>query len=165
MFRPLAFASVLVFSTRCFSQQVTAEPSVVPGIEIIGPQDSGFTRAVAQVAGSDQPASLTAWLPYSFLVRNNSSQPFAAICVAWSAKLNGDPQTHNLADACPSWFDRRSHQVQPGQVVLFTPAGIVSSPRNLNIFSQGRGLGNLPNYKRAQSVGIFRGKRGFCLRT
>jgi hypothetical protein len=74
-----------------------AQPSVVvtpvsdslPGIILVGPGDPAFLPAVQALIGANSP-SYEPELPYSVLVRNNTSRPIIDVCVIFSVtQVNG----------------------------------------------------------------------------
>jgi hypothetical protein len=153
MTRAFALFSVLAAAFTCYSQSVTVQPSTISGIEIIGPQAPDFAASVAQIVGTDQPGNLTAWLPYGVVVKNNSPQALAAMTVVWTETLDAGPLRPVQRDYW-SWFNAPLKYVQPGSAVLAIPQNMLQQPRNLTAFSAGRGLGNLPNFQRAQRIEV-----------
>jgi hypothetical protein len=150
------FSSVLFRASICYCQQVIVQPSAIAGIQIMGPQSPDYTAAVAQIVGSEQPPTLTAWLPYGVVVKNNSTQVVAGVCVVWTMALGTGP-LGGAGGGCSStqWYDSPSNELQPGQAALAIPPQILHKPRDLTPFLRGTGmLGNLPNYQRVQRLGI-----------
>jgi hypothetical protein len=150
------FSSMLLPAFSCYCQQVIIQPSAIAGIQMMGPQSPEFTAAVAQIVGSEQPYALTAWLPCGVVVRNNSSQVLAGICVVWTMALDAGP-LGGAGGGCSStlWYDSPSNQLQPGQAALAIPPQILHKPRDLKPALRGNWLGNLPNLQRAPRVGIM----------
>lgn len=151
MFRTLALFCVLAFC--CYSQPIIVQPSAIAGIEIVSPQAPDFAAAVAQITGADPPRNLLAWLPYGVIVRNNSSQPLAGLCVLWSAAYDARA-LRQLGNICSQWFNGPAHQIKPGHAVLAIPAAILQQARDVRPFSDGNRLVNLPNYQRAQRLEV-----------
>lgn len=156
MIRSFVFSSALFTGFCCYCQQVTVQPSTITGIEILGPQSPDFTAAVARIVGSAQPPTLAEWLPYGIVIKNNSSQAVAGVCVVWTMALDAGP-LGSAGGGCSStqWYGSPSNQLQPGQAALAIPPQILHTPRDLKPFLRGTAsLGNLPNYQGAQRVGV-----------
>ena len=157
MMRALVSASILLTAFTCYSQTVTVQPSTIPGIEIVGPQDSGFAAAVADTVGSDMPPILKPWLPYGVVVKNNSLQPLAGICVVWTRDLNAGPLGY-LGGPCATWLERKPFQLQPGRTILAFPDWILQEPGALKPFRDPKLLSNwkdgLANYQRAHTLAV-----------
>jgi hypothetical protein len=108
---------------------------------------------VTRITGPDQPANLKAWLPYGVVVSNHSPDSLAGAGVMWSAEFEGRP-LHRSAGVNGQWFHAPARQIKPGQSILVTPEGIVTGPRELKQYSDGRKLGNLPNFQRASRIEV-----------
>ena len=165
MIRAFTCSLVLVTAHSCYSQPLSVQSSTVPGIEIAGSESPGFAAAVTEILGSqvsDLPPVIGPWLPYAVVVRNNSSQPVAGMCVVFAAHpavpLDRGP------GPCALWFasatlplGTRSFQLQPGRAVLAFPHWILQQPGDLKPFrslSDEKGLQSLPNYQRAKGLTV-----------
>lgn len=120
---------------------------------MIGPQSPGFAAAVAQIVGKDQPDGLVAWLPYGVVIKNNSSEDLAAIAVEWRGSFNGGPFAHG-GGVLPAWFNAPGRQVKPGQSIVALPQATLASPRDLRQFANGRGMGNLQTFQKADRLEV-----------
>ena len=144
--------AVLACTLSGYSQPVTIKPSTIPNIELIGAQSPDFSGLVAQVVGTDQPNGFAAWIPYGVVIKNNSSQALAAITVVWTVAFGG-PLGHGGANS-PTWFNDPEHQLKPGQAIVMLPQSALEQPRDLRSFADGRGMGNLQNYRKADTLQI-----------
>ncbi len=165
MIRAFTCSLILVTAHSCYSQPLTVQPSTIPGIGIVGPQSPDFAAAVPEILGSDVsdlPPVIGPWLPYAVVVRNNSSQPLAGMCIVFTAApgvfLDRGP------GPCALWFasailppGTRSFQLQPGKAVLAFPHWILQQPSDLKPYrslSDEKGLQSLPNYQRAKGLTV-----------
>lgn len=133
---------------------LVVQPSAIAGISIIGPESPGFAALVSQIVGSDQPSNFTAWLPYSVVIKNTSSQAIAGIMVAWTAAREASAPLGHGGGLRVQWFNQPAQQIQPGQSVVALPLDVLMSARDLKSFVQGRGMGNLPNFQEMQRNGV-----------
>jgi hypothetical protein len=167
MIRACTCSLILVTAYSCYSQPVTVQPSSIPGIDIVGPQSSEFAAAVPEILGIDMsglPPGMSPWLPYAVLVRNNSSEPLAGMCIVYAATptvfLDRGP------GPCALWFTSpygispagaRSFRLQPGKAVLVFPHFILKEPGDINprrVPADEKWLSSLPNYQRAKRLTI-----------
>lgn len=175
MIRAFTCSLILIAAHSCYSQPVTVQASSIPGIDIVGPQSPEFAAAVPEIVGSEMsglPPGIAPWLPYAVVVRNNSSEPLAGMCVVYTAVpaafLDRSP------GPCALWFwfafgirppGAWAFRLQPGKAVLVFPHWILKEPSDLKpdrspdhkpdrSVADARGLQSLPNYQRAKSLTI-----------
>jgi hypothetical protein len=158
MIRAFVCASILVTAFTCYSQTVTVQPSTISGFDIVGPQNPDFAAAVAETVGSDLPPVLKPWLPYGVVIKNNSLQPLAGICVVWTRDLNAGPLGY-VGGPCATWLEsRKPFQLQPGKTVLAFPDWILQEPGELKPFRDPKLLSDwrdgLANFQRAHTLAI-----------
>jgi hypothetical protein len=103
------------------SQTVTVAPSTIPGVEIIGPENSAYSSAIDQILGTTRSEALNAWLPYGVVVKNGSAQPIVALAVQWAAM---DASGRALTKAF--LLDR---SIAPGTTQIAVGESVVAIPR------------------------------------
>ena len=153
MVRFFLFSSAVFAAINGFSQQVAIAPSTIGGIQLAGPQSPNFTAMVAEIVGPDQPPAFTEALPYGVVIRNNSAQPLAAVCVVWTGTFN--PQAAGPIGSWREWFANPSSQIAPGQSVVAVPSGgILSTPRDLNRYARRGSVSSLRTVQQAHAIEV-----------
>jgi hypothetical protein len=154
MVRTFVGAAPFFLASVCYAQQVTVQPSAIPGIDIVGPEAADFAASVTQIVGADQPANFAAWLPYGAVIKNNTSLVLAGITVVWTAARSASEPLGHGGGVEAEWFNEPRQRILSGQAVLVLPLHLLESQRDLRGFAEGRGLGNLQNFQSMPRIGI-----------
>jgi len=142
-------SAVLLFVLGAAAQQLTVVPSTIQGIELVGPESPEFESLVTQIVGPDRPLGLVASLPYGVVIRNRTPEAIAAIDTVWTA---ADRILLNAADAM---FNKSILYVEPGQMALAIPPGLLQNSRQLQIFANGTTEGHrLNNFQNPGNVTV-----------
>jgi hypothetical protein len=98
------------------AQPVTIINPDAPGIELIGSQSPDFQASLEAITGPGVMSALGAWVPFTVVIKNNSSQPIVAYHIFWSM---GRGRT-GLGIGSLSFTDPAGY-LKPGQAVAYLP--------------------------------------------
>jgi hypothetical protein len=96
------------------SQQVTITPPEAGGIELIGSQSQQFQSSVEAVIGQQALAQLGPYLPFTVVLKNNSSQALLGYKIQW--QLDGSRIGLSAVAAKNPDFS-----LNPGMAFVFVP--------------------------------------------
>ena len=123
-------ASALILSAE--AQPVTILKPEAPGIELTGSQSPDFQASLEAVTGPGVMSALGAWVPFTVVMKNNSSQNLVAYHIFWSmgrGRAGIGMGTQSSTD--PDGY------LKPGQSVAFLPqyeltrSGVAELPTKL----------------------------------
>lgn len=99
--------------------------SPAPGIELIGTQSPEFQAEIEKMLTPEVLATFSAWLPYTVVLKNNSSEPLVAYDVRWSVDYprRGGWGSGMVSGTGPAGY------INPGQTaVLMLAFDLTASP-------------------------------------
>ena len=135
-----------------WNQTVTIVQPEAAGIELIGSQSPAFQPAIQSIVSPEAPPQLGAWLPFTVILRNNSSQALVGYLVRWSIDGTGAGSGMGMVAGPNPWA-----YLQPGASVIVQPHAFVTDASGIDqlVKSMGQIEGTLAALRRGKAIGVF----------